>query len=469
MLSFEICFLSGRYYGCSFRDRRRVEWPPHPARFFSALVAAFKENDLGPTERRALEWLEQQGDPRIAASERWERVGVTSFVPPNDCDWTYNKNLELYVPTVSFIPALRERKSRFFPSAAPLNPVVYFSFPDAEPAQHAAALSAVAERVTYLGSSASLVQVRLSESAPEPTWVPDEDGECSLRVVRPRRLADLETAYENGNRLNEYSWARYRRVREEAPDKTLAETILSELFVFRLKSQSGQSLSIHRAVTVTDAVQGRLIEVAGDSRPSVLAHEGQHPHCAFVALPYVGNQHADGHILGFAVILHKEISPNDRREILRVLGKLTNDPQLVIQGRGVWDVEYIAGAASRRTLARSTWARPAREWRSVTPVLFDEFPDDRYAGRTFGDLVRRYCDEIGLPSPREVTISPYPSVTGAAPVFEYKKQPQRREQWRYSAHATLIFDKKVRGPVLLGAGRYFGMGLMRPMADRREG
>ena len=38
---------------------------------------------------------------------------------------------------------------------------------------------------------------------------------------------------------------------------------------------------------------------------------------------------------------------------------------------------------------------------------------------------------------------------------------------RLAKHVTLAFDRPVRGPVLLGAGRYFGLGLMRPL--RGEG
>lgn len=470
MLAFEIYYLSGRSYSKNFlrgKDHPFTEWPPHPARFFSALVAAFKECELGEAEREALEWLEKQDDPQINVSDGQERRGVVSYVPANDPDWK-KKAAELVDSANSFIPSGRKRLPRHFPSYCPASPFVYFIWPFADPNKHAPALSTIAERVTYLGSSASLVQVRLCKSAPPPTLVPDKNGEESLRVVRPGRLEYLENAWESGNRPDQCSWARYRRVTEELPDNTPIETVFGKPYVFHLKSQSGQSLSIQRSLAVTDAVHKRLLELAGDSPPDLLAEAVQQTKCAYVALPHVGRQYADGHIIGFAVILPKEINSDDRRAVLRVLGKFIDDPQLVIPGRGAWSAEHIVGIAPRYTLKLWTWTRPAREWRSVTPMFFDEFPDDRYAGRTFGEIVRRYCDQIGLPSPREVTISPYPSVTGAAPVFEYIKQRQKQERWRYPSHVTLIFDREVRGPVLLGAGRYFGMGLMRPMVERQE-
>ena len=51
MLTIEVEFLLGRYAAADFRDRERPEWPPHPARLFSALVAASHESGLGESAR----------------------------------------------------------------------------------------------------------------------------------------------------------------------------------------------------------------------------------------------------------------------------------------------------------------------------------------------------------------------------------------------------------------------------------
>ena len=45
MLSIEVELLGKRYAATAHNDRGRAEWPPHPARFFSALVAALHERD----------------------------------------------------------------------------------------------------------------------------------------------------------------------------------------------------------------------------------------------------------------------------------------------------------------------------------------------------------------------------------------------------------------------------------------
>lgn len=37
-----------------------------------------------------------------------------------------------------------------------------------------------------------------------------------------------------------------------------------------------------------------------------------------------------------------------------------------------------------------------------------------------------------------------------------------------SRNATLVFSHAVRGPLLLGAGRFFGLGLMRPIGEKEK-
>ena len=83
--SIEINFLTGRYVATCHNDRRKHEWPPHPARLFSALVAAWADADEPDTlEHSAIEWLESQKPPEISASRAFPRVATTHFVPVND-------------------------------------------------------------------------------------------------------------------------------------------------------------------------------------------------------------------------------------------------------------------------------------------------------------------------------------------------------------------------------------------------
>jgi CRISPR-associated protein Csb2 len=463
MLAFEVYYLSGRVYATDFQNRQCAEWPPHPARFFSALVAAFYESGLGQVERKALEWLERQEPPSISASEAYERRGVRAYVPVNDPEASGKDGNP-------FIPIGRKRQPRYFPSFHPEKPFVYFIWPCTEPEQqielqqHIQALSNIAERVTYLGSSASLVQVRLCPSAPSPTFVPDEAGEVVLRVIGPGRLQSLSEAYELGNRPPPSRWAAYRQVSEVGPESSAATSVFGDIFVFWLKSPRGQRLSIQRTLAVTNAMRGRLLQLAGGRPPDLLTGHDRHPHCAYIALPFVGRQYADGHIIGVALVLPKRISPDDRRSVLRVLGTLKDKPLLFIPGRGQWTMEHIiSGTAQLETLRVQTWTNPAYEWCSVTPVLLDQFPKDK-PGRTAGEIIARSCGYIGLPAPVDIKISPYASLVGVEPACQFLTRRHPGNVPRYATHLTLTFDRRVRGPIVLGAGRYFGLGLLRPMA-----
>jgi CRISPR-associated protein Csb2 len=88
MLTIEVELLTGRYAATTHNDRGRAEWPPHPARFFSALVAALHDHEeVDQTERAALVWLEQQGAPSLwvdPESKVGRRQVQDVYVPVND-------------------------------------------------------------------------------------------------------------------------------------------------------------------------------------------------------------------------------------------------------------------------------------------------------------------------------------------------------------------------------------------------
>lgn len=88
MFALRVEFLTG---SCVAKEtHHRAEWPPHPARLFSALVSALHipvphGEPPEAEEQKALEWLQKQGPPEIAFSPAPLRRGVvTHYVPIND-------------------------------------------------------------------------------------------------------------------------------------------------------------------------------------------------------------------------------------------------------------------------------------------------------------------------------------------------------------------------------------------------
>ena len=83
MLVLEIELLTGRYVAKQYDDHASAEWPPHPARVFSALVAACfedpAEGESSRQERVALEWLERQGAPLLYAANAARRSVLDTY------------------------------------------------------------------------------------------------------------------------------------------------------------------------------------------------------------------------------------------------------------------------------------------------------------------------------------------------------------------------------------------------------
>src|SRR3954449_4485846 len=104
MFALRVTYLMGRVYSAVYDDgntKVEPEWPPHPSRLFSALVAAWGDGGAEENLRPALEWLDIQEPPTIYAGECTLRRQVQAFVPVNDS---------------SKLPEDRPRKPRTFPS-----------------------------------------------------------------------------------------------------------------------------------------------------------------------------------------------------------------------------------------------------------------------------------------------------------------------------------------------------------------
>jgi len=85
MLALHVEFLAGRFTASAYNDRHRGEWPPHPARIFSALVdALYDADEVDHGEAAALDALSEAGAPWVIASAASQRRVVTNYVPVND-------------------------------------------------------------------------------------------------------------------------------------------------------------------------------------------------------------------------------------------------------------------------------------------------------------------------------------------------------------------------------------------------
>lgn len=519
MLALGIRYLNGFVAASEPDDRERPEWPPHPARVFMALAAAHFQTGADPAEREALLWLETLPPPALRAPACAPRAVVTHYVPVND------KPGEVTKPPTAIIqsaPQLaRDRQPRTFARAWLEEDCVYLVWPEARPQDGVLeALASVCARVTRIGHSTSLVQMWVArpEEVGEVNWVPDEErAEVHLRVPGRGTLEDLERRY-NAEKVEAYgalavaaqdegdkraARAAKKRLKEEfggrPPTQLRPQISLYQgyaqpaaqderpqapgsvfsphLIVFALDRRSGPlaALSLRAVLQVVqrwrealvsscDGASERVREIVSGHRPD--GRPLEEPHLALVPLAFVGHPNADGHLLGLAAALPARLDPEERRQVLRVLGRVS---ELKLGALGVWGLVRELGDRPPWTLRPETWtAHPAgaTHWSTVTPVAFDRHPktkDRSEYQREVSAMIADACGAIGLPRPREAVVTHVSGHLGVPPAFEFPRLRRKDGSERRHAHAILVFDQPVRGPVLIGAGRYRGYGVYRPL------
>lgn len=207
------------------------------------------------------------------------------------------------------------------------------------------------------------------------------------------------------------------------------------------------------------------------------------PHLAVVPLPAVTGLHPNGALLGIALVLPREVDEAARAAVMRAIARFEDrhrtdaeegSPIPVWLGHAGTLVlqRAVRGAGRHDALRPATWIGPARRWASATPIALDRNPGDlghadperrrtalEAATACVIDAVRR----IGLPAPVEVEVLRSCALPGTAEARHYPRFPvgPRRPQ-RVLVHARLRFGAPVSGPVLVGAGRYHGLGLLLP-------
>ncbi|MCW5832614.1 MAG: type I-U CRISPR-associated protein Cas5/Cas6 [Labilithrix sp.] len=501
MLALEIELLTG-VYRASLPDGSRAEWPPHPERIFSALVQAWGDGGRRDDERAALEWLEALPPPIVRADDvphAATRDAWTVYVPPND-----PRGDELTV-----MPDRRRRQPRVFHAAVPAvlpngSAHVHLGWSDEPSPTTLEALHALTHRVASLGHSSSLARLRFQREADaRPVsggareWHPDPTGPIALRMPYRGRLADLErwSSRAEGKQVERprsLRTERYRarRTANDRPEESVFGDA-DDWFVFEgLAGTSDFEPDILGLAHVTSRLREALLAAAGDDAPELLSGHAQpnvpsvRPHIAIVPLLNVGWEYATGDLLGLAVCLPRRISTDERRAVLGALARFSappaEDPEAPPCGElrfrhGTWVLERTA-APSRHSLRPNRYCTTSKEWASVTPLQLDRFP-----GR--GDvleearIVAAACEHVGLPPPSSIELHKHSAIRGAPSAYP-GRGVRHRPEWSFPQgskikdrprrHVVLSFDREVRGPLLLGAGRYQGFGLCLPIDSQRQ-
>jgi CRISPR-associated protein Csb2 len=503
-----------------------AEWPPHPDRVFMALAAAWFETGQNSSEGEALRWLEHLPAPAIKASDARRRMGSnsnrppTSYVPVNDT--ARSRRLpesfelsKLREAGLALLPEHRARQERRFPLAVPHDDCAYLVWEGVDARAYRNALAGLASKVTHIGHPASFTQVWFEDDPPLPSLMVVEGvAQHRLRIFGPGRLADLETsanyaaviAYTElmsrmasakgkaksalqaelterfGDQVPESRrpepslWAGYAPPTAAADNKVSHSIFDPNLVVLAL---TGRRVGLSATLRLMEALRGAIQKFCPDPIPEwVCGHApdrspSKEPHLALAPLSFVGAEHADGRILGAALVLPRSV---EAKEVTRCLEPLAREdangqPRMIKLYEGQW-LECGASLERREpppwNLTAEAWTQAANVWASVTPVALDRHFDGRDKWERAAESIKGACERVVHQRPREVLLHPVSLVEGVPHAREFPDLKRKSDGGRiHHTHAALLFDEPVSGPILIGAGRYKGYGFFRPLQKQR--
>lgn len=492
----------GRYHG-------RPEWPPSPARLFQALVAGAAEGAaLRGEDAAALAWLEGLDPPVIAAPAARDGQGFVTFVPNNDLDAVGGDPAR-----VSEIRAAKSVKPRLFDAERPL---VYAWRLD-QGVEQARAVCRLADRLHRLGcgvdmafAAAELADedeagARLS-AAGGAVYRPRVGGtgavlacpmpgsldslqrrhaaeRTRLHVTIPPDGAPAGTggARRQGQLFAQPPKARFAQVAYDSPPVRL---------LFDLRDAAAgtgfRPWPLERAVRLVETVRGD-IEGPGAGGAAARLAAAMPQQAAVIARVFVGRGAGEAdkagriRILPLPSIGHPHAEPSIRRLLVEI------PPDCPLRADDIaWAFSGVAAADAGTgeilwTLDRADDLRMAehygiaegqasRLWRTVTPAAL---PAARHHGRIGGGARMVAEDRAGRAVAQALR---HAGIAAAVDTIRVQREPfaakgARAEAFapgtRFAAdrlwHVEVAFAAPVAGPLVVGDGRYLGLGLMAPV------
>ncbi|CAO3408764.1 type I-G CRISPR-associated protein Csb2 [Azospirillum largimobile] len=511
-LLIEVHLLTGRYHGVG-------DWPPAPFRLFQALVAGAYGGRWAGEDRAgkdaAFRWLEGLPPPLIAAPARRPGRAVMHFVPNNDLDAKAGDPRR-----TSEIRAPKRRQPTLLEDPVPGGDrAILYVWPIAGDGAgdntgdggHAARIAALADRLHTLGhgidaayASAELTdwpsaEIRIAAHGGavfRPSGTPGRPGDplCpvpgsldSLHARHAERARQFQTQGRGRNRVVDFR-------RPTKPDcAPMAYDAPPHRLLFELRAAEApdafapwpQARVAALATAARDAAADRLtralpaeaarIERLLVGRNAGEADKAQRPR--ILPLPSHGAAHTDPAIRRLLVEVPPDC-PLDARDLAWAFTGLPVD----VDGDGVVHSQLVP--ADDRSMLRhygiaagSATAGGARLWRTVTPVAL---PAPRTRARPPGTPLSgswRIAAEADATAALRQALrhaGVAQDVTGLRVQRDpWNRHGERAERFaegpRFAPislwHAEMRFAAPVAGPLVVGDGRYLGLGLLVPVPE----
>lgn len=491
-----IHFHDGRYHGEEDRFEDAKGWPPSPARLFQALVASAAGGGLLEAQHEeALGWLECLPPPRIAAPPAHRGRPLKLFVPNNDLDSVGGDPAK-----VSKIRVGKGWRPCFFD---PSKPILYvWDFESGE--SFATCVCAIAERLCQLGRGIDMAwaqgQVVDAERAQSmldghPGALRIPGGVGKVPTPHPGTLQSLlERHRRSRSRLRTEGIGRkQRQLFSQPPPASFArigyDTPIRRLH-FELRGDKGgfapQPLdSAFLLITsLRDAAADRLANSMPDETTALIERfvVGRNAGAADISrririlpIPSIGAEYTD---------------PSIRRIVVEVPAECPlrlDDLKWAFAGMNTLDPQASDASESRGSLVSTEdsrmadrFSRPACGFQTMTPVALmsaqrrrigeageksaDERQDEerRAAGAVIQAL--RHVGLRAKPSHIRVQREPFQKRGALAESFAKGSRFSKHALW----HVALRFRDPIQGPLVIGDGRFCGLGLMVPI-DQPQG
>ena len=446
------------------------EWPPSPWCVFQAMRAGYaRHHPDRPALDAAMRYLETLDPPAVTAPRAEARSPVTAGVPNNDGD----RVLALFAagePAAARelgrrTAALRTRCARV------VDGDIAYDWPATRgTAEHAEAIATIVRCVAAVGLGVDLAVARAElVERPAPLegvrYTPVAAGRRALDVPYPGAFEDLEERYRQlrrriGAGVVSPVWEPHRR-----PARYHCELDLPPVRyrAFALLGTDGRPLGVEgtRAMEVAAMIRhalGRAARRAGLD-PAVLSElmgHGGDGRIAIHPLPNAGHRHADGRIRRVMLTAPECVDEAVWVDVLSRLAGAALCPERADEPGG--ELAPLAGADP--LVGRV--AGESRVWTTATPVVLPGY--DRRRGRARPQRsVRRMLRHAGVGEAlvESVALEPGPRLSGSAHPARYRRP--RHLAGYPCEHMTVRWTTPVTGPLALGAGVGYGLGLFMPV------
>lgn len=460
-----------------------------------------------------------------------ETLGTPELILPRENTVFPRGTPSVYVPVndkagpsaaiLQCAPITRNKQARSFPCHWVGDATCCLHWPNVLPTQlqgHRSALGRLCAKVTRIGRSSSLVRMWVADEVPSGSahevWHPDEEWpEFRTRRIVEGTLEMLRRQFKlpyPNNRPKMGLWSGYRRKPHEASSTIAHGHLDSDLLI--LTRTAGQRLPLSATLKVTQALRATLLKhfgnkpvpdwISGHTARGEPLRDGN-GHLAIILLPFVGHEHAEGHLLGVALVFPRAVPRPDRG---RALGPWLLHPSgqpkpisLTLGPLGVWTLQKRDWSEHRQSLKPETWTAPpkgATTWASVRPVVLNRFPkadplEQGYAWRCeVAEIIAAACERISLPRPEAIDLDTTSWHRGSPRAVIKRRSPRGHGETvtatgplgdgfpcypakgtnapRLQVHVWLHFAEPVIGPILPGAGRFLGYGLCKPLRGGHE-